>query len=209
MDRPLRQPVAGVVRCPRSWPRWSVRAVAGALLVAAGLALTSPPSSAGALPDADSDGIPDDVECAVGDGPNLLVNGGFELPAFDDPGYHNVPAADMVGWTTTGTQFEVWPDGFLGNPAAEGGQYIELNSSGPDAISQETSVNSGLTYRFRFAHRGRNSSEHLAFHLDGASSALLTGDSHGIPGQWRWMDQLLTIPAGETAVTVHIESLEP
>lgn len=82
---------------------------------------------------------------------NIVLNPSFELPpvgwAIVDP---------IPNWTSTGA-FEVWPTGFLGVPAYDANQFLELEVYGPTTISQPlTGLVPGATCQFSMAILNRS-----------------------------------------------------
>ena len=74
--------------------------------------------------------------------------------------YTFYPQECIPYWQTTAPDdvIEVWGSGFLGVPAYEGNNFIEINasSSASQALYQTFSATIGTTYQLQFAHRGRN-----------------------------------------------------
>eukprot|EP00978_Attheya_sp_CCMP212_P042912 scaffold270382_cov59-Attheya_sp.AAC.1 len=92
-----------------------------------------------------------------------LINPGFEELA---PGVQPVRAGhirqmqegDLVGWKTTASDkyIEVWKDGFLGVPAFEGEQFVELNAKQVSTLYQDQAgIPKGAIVSFKVAHRSR------------------------------------------------------
>ncbi|MES1184898.1 MAG: hypothetical protein ABUL60_13875 [Myxococcales bacterium] len=96
-------------------------------------------------------------------GENELIGGDFEEPAVTcaSSTFCQVPAADVAGWRTSSgvQQIEVWHDGYHGVPAPEGSQFVELDASSPDTLSQDVALPPGQLMYWSFLHRGRNEVE--------------------------------------------------
>jgi hypothetical protein len=92
-------------------------------------------------------------------GPNLIVNGSFELP--DIPTGTAVISPSIPGWSfaprpgTTSSGIEV-QDHVRGAPAAGAGdQFVELDSDGPYLMYQDVATSPGSTYRLAFLYSAR------------------------------------------------------
>ncbi|NDB17700.1 MAG: hypothetical protein EB027_00170, partial [Actinobacteria bacterium] len=53
--------------------------------------------------------------------------------------------SNVPGWSTTASdqQIELWSSGFNGVPAAEGGQFAELNANMTSALYQDVATTPG------------------------------------------------------------------
>lgn len=90
-----------------------------------------------------------------------LINRSFEDPrqTAGTPAVSFVLGSAMPGWETTATddQIEVWSDNFLGVPAFDFDQHVELNAFQVSTLFQDLAgVGAGNLASFRFAHRGRS-----------------------------------------------------
>jgi hypothetical protein len=92
-------------------------------------------------------------------GENQLVNASFEAPLITchDGTYCHFPAAEVEGWQTTSTTrlIEIWHDGYIGVPAPEGSQFVELDATSQDTLSQEVASVPGQLMYWSLLHRGR------------------------------------------------------
>jgi len=83
-------------------------------------------------------------------GQNLVTNGSFETPVYPNGVNWPVP---VTGWTIApDSGFEVWTNS---GPAADGAQFLELDVTTCDTISQTLTTVSGLRYRVRYAYSAR------------------------------------------------------
>lgn len=122
-------------------------------------------------------------------GPNLIGNGGFESPAISK----NWTVRKAPPWSSTnGKGVEIWVSGFLGVPAYDGSQLAELNVAGVTTYSQSVTVTPGKTYRWAFAHRGRDGSERLLVLVDGAEVQTATSPV----GSWTTYEGTFTASSG-------------
>ncbi len=106
-----------------------------------------------------------------------LTNPGFEVPRVKEGTYELVET--MPGWQTTDTRFEIWGTGFLGVPAHEGTQFVELNAYIDGTLFQDSKgIEAGSVLEFTFAHRGRNGDDTMQLIIAdlGADNALEGGD---------------------------------
>src|SRR5580704_5630800 len=98
-----------------------------------------------------------------------LINPGFELfgqPAGTEADHNDASIDPTVGWFTTegDHQIEVWGDGFLGVPAFEGTDFVELNANAVGTLFQLVSgIPAGTIVGFQFAHRGRAGLDTMQF----------------------------------------------
>ncbi|MET3134382.1 hypothetical protein AAKU55_004678 [Oxalobacteraceae bacterium GrIS 1.11] len=92
---------------------------------------------------------------------NLVVNGSFELNRISSPW---APVSQVTGWTSSATgnsAFEIQRGALQGglhgfNPlAADGTQYLELNTDRFTAISQSVATTQGGLYSLTFSYSGR------------------------------------------------------
>ena len=94
------------------------------------------------------------VSCTNCDKP--MENGGAELP--DIVKNYKIISEDLVpGWKTTASdhKIEVWKTGFLGVPAQEGTQFMEINANMSAALYQELCIKPGANVTWSVWHRGR------------------------------------------------------
>lgn len=81
----------------------------------------------------------------------LIVDGGFEVPAISDPGvtWVGLPGASLTGWTSHSSLRGaiLFIDPF--SPVSEGKQAVELEVPG-DSISQTFATIAGTSYRLSF-----------------------------------------------------------
>jgi hypothetical protein len=88
---------------------------------------------------------------------NALQNGGFENPPVPPNTFTLFPQASVPPWQTTDVlgEIEIWGDGFLGVPAAEGGGFAELNANSAGTLYQDVISNPGDTMTWTLMHRAR------------------------------------------------------
>ena len=89
-----------------------------------------------------------------------LVNPSFEygLAPGTELDFNDASIAPSGGWFTTESdhQIEVWGSGFLGVPAFNGSNFVELNANAVGTLFQNiTGASTGQVLDFQFAHRGR------------------------------------------------------
>ncbi|SFL97519.1 FxDxF family PEP-CTERM protein [Rugamonas rubra] len=92
---------------------------------------------------------------------NLVVNGSFEAPLINTAW---TPASTVPGWTSSAggnSAFEIQTDGAHGgnggfnSHAADGQQYLELNTDRLTSITQNVTTSGLATYTLSFAYAGR------------------------------------------------------
>ncbi len=85
------------------------------------------------------------------------INPSFETPLAPPGANWFFNDALVPGWKTTeaDNEIEVWSSGFLGVPAYDGNQFVELNANAPSGLYQDYNTPTPLTFNFSYAHRGR------------------------------------------------------
>jgi VCBS repeat-containing protein len=92
------------------------------------------------------------IQGADGLGPNLLVNGSFEVATIGAKSW--APRSDVTGWSNGGKAIEIWNE-FSGK-ATDGNQHIEIDHDmGLDRISQSFDAATGTEYLLSFDARAR------------------------------------------------------
>ncbi|WP_150546764.1 DUF4347 domain-containing protein, partial [Mesonia oceanica] len=164
--------------------------------------------------DNDNDGILDSVECGFCADP--FVNGGFESPVIPSGTgtYAQTPADQVPGWETTdvNNSIEIWGDGYLGVPAAEGNQFVEINAYSNGTLYQSFCLNgrSG-TVNWAIQHRGRMGvdvaavkfGETLADAIASAPAATLTDGNTA----WGSYSGTYVIPEGQTTLVIGFQAI--
>jgi hypothetical protein len=122
-----------------------------------------------------------------------LVNPGFEygqVPgSFAD--YTDVSGGGnpAFGWNTTAPdhQIEVWGTGFLGVPAFQGQNFVELNANSISTLYQDvTGIPAGASIDFHFAHRGRQGVDTMSLTItDQVTNAVLFSQAYS-DGNQAW-----------------------
>lgn len=157
--------------------------------------------------DLDNDGIPNVIEC---DSASLsLVNGSFEEPKVN-PNTVNYFTEDLVpGWDTSASDdvMEFWGTGFLGVPAADGGQFVELNANEVSTLYQDVTTTPGTVYLYRFYHRGRSGPETMTFYVGAPGAPVKIRDVTTDTSAWQLVTGTYTVPAGQTMTRFSFESL--
>lgn len=129
-----------------------------------------------------------------------LVNGGFEAPFVSDGSYALYAPSDVPGWETTDSAIEMWGNGFLGVPAAQGRQFVEINANIAGTLSQDVVTQPGETLRWSLKHRGREGTDVMRVVI-GAVGGPLTQSGPNIvdgTGAWGTWSGTYTVPAGQT-----------
>jgi hypothetical protein len=102
-------------------------------------------------------------------GENQLINADFEAPIVNcfAGTFCHFPAADVEGWQTTSAtrEIEIWHDGYMGVPSPEGSQFVELDASSQDTLSQDVASQPGQLMYWSFLHRGRNGLESVELRI--------------------------------------------
>ncbi|RYZ07614.1 MAG: hypothetical protein EOO73_11600 [Myxococcales bacterium] len=146
-------------------------------------------------------------------GLNQLVNPGMENPLIgsvsDCPSdFCQVAASRVLGWRTTSEAqvIEVWADGYWGVPAAEGGQFIELDADTPDTLYQDLVLMPGELVYWSIRHRGRLGEESIEVLLGPPESPRLQGALTTSTEQWREYSGLYRVGADESVTRFSLAS---
>lgn len=115
---------------------------------------------------------------------SLKLSRGYEPPnfSFEEPEIRKSSfafASTIPGWQTSVRAFEIWSTGFLGVPAYDGDQFVELNAHEDGVLYKEsTGIERDAVLEFSFAHRGRNGDDTLKLTITdlGADNAVGGGD---------------------------------
>jgi hypothetical protein len=142
-------------------------------------------------------------------GDNLLLNAGFEAPLIstcptvESGPYCEFPAADIAGWQTSGLDqvIEIWQDGFRGVPAAEGGQFGELDATSPDTLWQDVELRRGQLMYWSFQHHGRNGIEKLELLIGPPDAPASIGVFSSGVDAWQTQTGLYRVPDDAGRVT--------
>ena len=154
--------------------------------------------------------------------PPVLVNGGFEVPATGVPNT-DVPAANAgsatpgVGWSTNDPALvlEIWQNGFLGIASDTGGQFVEINATSQDTLTQNVATVPGTRVRWRLAHRGRLGTDTMRLQV-GAPAGPLTAqvpDGQSVAdisdgtAAWGHYTGVYTVPAGQTSTRMDFAAI--
>jgi hypothetical protein len=138
-------------------------------------------------------------------GQNLVTNGSFEDPAYSNPVNYPVP---VTGWTIgPDSGFEVWR-GYEG-PAADGAQYLELDVTQCNTISQTFPTVSGTRYTVRYAFSARPgvSSNRVDVRWNGQLISSANADGSGI-SQTAWTYYSTMVEATTTSTTLTLTDVD-
>jgi hypothetical protein len=140
---------------------------------------------------------------------NLLVNGGFELPAIDTKVTRFIEVKSIPGWNLSSGPFIEVQNHAAGSPA-EGQQFVELDSTASSGIYQDVSTVPGETYQLRFAFSARPgfgpTENHIQAQFNGVGGADLTVADLTADGtalsdtQWNYFTYTVTATSSTTRV---------
>jgi hypothetical protein len=140
-------------------------------------------------------------------GENQLRNASFEVPVdtCQNDTFCQFPAQDLGGWQTTSAAqvIEVWRDGYLGVPAPDGSQFVELDATSQDTISQEVALPPGQLMYWSFLHRGRNGIETVQLRVGPPEATVSQGVFTSEADAWSSYSGLYRV--GETEVVTRVE----
>ncbi|BDI29115.1 hypothetical protein CCAX7_11660 [Capsulimonas corticalis] len=138
---------------------------------------------------------------------NLITNGSFEAPSIN-PGsyslYNSIP-----GWTlASGSKIEI-QNNIVGK-AADGFQFVELDSDASSSIMQTINTTAGKHYQLTFAFSARPgtglSDNILGVNWNGASVSKLTANGSG-QGDTHWKTYTYDLVAHGSTSTVQFSDL--
>jgi hypothetical protein len=146
-------------------------------------------------------------------GENQLLGAGFEAPVVtcENPMFCQVPAAEVQVWQTTSSAqvIEVWHDGYLGVPAFEGNQFVELDAMSRDTLSQEVALPPGQLMYWSFMHRGRKQRESVELSIGPPEAMVSQGLFWARPDAWYPHSGLYRVGDTETVTRFELASQTP
>jgi hypothetical protein len=146
-------------------------------------------------------------------GENQLLGAGFEAPVVtcESPMFCQVPAAEAQPWQTTSAAqvIEVWHDGYLGVPAFEGSQFVELDAMSRDTLSQDVALPPGQLMYWSFMHRGRNARESVEVNIGPLEATVSEGLFWAKPDAWYPHSGLYRVGDAETVTRFELASQTP
>jgi VCBS repeat-containing protein len=96
------------------------------------------------------------IQGADGLGPNLLINGSFEVATIAAKSW--APRNDVTGWSNGGKPIEIWNE--YSGQATDGNQHIEIDYDlGLDRVSQSFDAATGTEYLLTFDARARRADQ--------------------------------------------------
>ncbi len=140
---------------------------------------------------------------------DAVGNGGFETPPVSPDTYTLFPAASVPFWETTDGfgEIEIWGDGFLGVPAAEGNAFAEINANTDATLYQDVTSTPGATITWTLDHRGRDGVDTMQVLIGDANVADVDGsagwdytspDLMDGTSAWGTHSDDYVVPAGQT-----------
>jgi PEP-CTERM motif len=120
-----------------------------------------------------------------------LINPGFEYgqPVDSEADYNDASVNPAGGWFTTETdhQIEVWGSGWVGVPAYEGNNFVELNANAVGTLYQDTSgIATGNVVGYQFAHRGREGDDTMELDITDVTTGTTLFSSQYTDGDTAW-----------------------
>jgi hypothetical protein len=143
-------------------------------------------------------------------GENLLANASFEEPPASCGAPFCTPNdAEVPGWTTSAGDetMEIWRDGYLGVPAADQAQFIELDATTADTLSQELVLPGDQLVYWSFQHRGRVTTEAVEVLIGPPEQQESQGVFRAPRGVWRLHSGLYRVPSDATRIVLSLASL--
>ncbi len=140
---------------------------------------------------------------------NALINGDFEQPFTNT--FKIIDDATVTGWNTTASdkKIEFWNDGFLGTPAYEGKQFVELNANMSSALYQDMPTTPETKLIWGFAHRGRNGIDSMYFEVGEPGGPYQKIKTVSTGKYWAFYSGIYEVPAGQTTTRFYYTSAMP
>jgi hypothetical protein len=149
---------------------------------------------------------------------DMIGNGGFETPPVSPNTYTLFPAASVPPWQTTdgSGEIEIWGDGFLGVPAAEGNAFAEVNANTDSTLYQDVISTPGATISWSLQHRGRAGDDTMQVLIGDANVADVNGSTgwdYTSPGltdgnsAWGMHGDDYVVPDGQTCTRFGFRSV--
>lgn len=147
-----------------------------------------------------------------------LENGGFEVPPQPADTFAFYDAVDVPPWQTTDSlgKIEIWGDGFLGVPAAEGDGFAEINANSPGTLYQDVVSTPGETMTWTLQHHGRQGNDVMRVLIGDANTADVASDTgwnyfspdltDGVTAWGTHTDQYV-VPVGQTCTRFGFRSI--
>ena len=111
----------------------------------------------------DEDPIDITVTADLAMGPDLIINGSFELPDVSSNSLNNY--SSIPGWTASSGFVQIH-DNFGGHTASDGSQYLDIDAEvGIDHVYQDVETENGQTYQLDFAAADRSGHGTNAFQV--------------------------------------------
>jgi len=136
------------------------------------------------------------VSCTSCDEP--MINPGIEVPSINNSTM--LHEDDVPGWETNATdhKIEIWASGFLGVPAQEGNQFLELNANEISDLYQEVCINPGSSITWSVWHRGRLGVDVAEVKIGGSIESAITLETMS-DGNTAWgkYQGTYTVPEGQ------------
>jgi hypothetical protein len=143
-------------------------------------------------------------------GENQLLDAGFEEPpvtCFNDS-FCQFTVDEVQGWQTSSAAqvIEVWRDGYLGVPASEGSQFVELDAQSQDTLWQEVALPPGQLVYWSFLHRGRNGVERVEVSIGPPDATVSQGRFASPSDAWYLHSGLYRVGADEVVTRIELAS---
>ncbi|UUV20080.1 prepilin-type N-terminal cleavage/methylation domain-containing protein (plasmid) [Fusobacteria bacterium ZRK30] len=152
----------------------------------------------------------------VGDVKAMEVNDRGEYinnPSFENLNtgvYAQVDASSIEHWNTTASdnKIEVWSDGFLGVPAADGNHFLELNANEVASLYQEVVTIPGTVLKWSINHRGRLGEDTATISVGNGEDAVILETMKDSNDQWGTYTGTYIVPEGQTVTTFYLNSVD-
>lgn len=152
----------------------------------------------------------------VGDVKAMEVNDKGEYinnPSFENLNtgrYAQVDASRIEHWNTTASdnKIEVWSDGFLGVPAADGNHFLELNANEVASLYQEVVTIPGTILKWSISHRGRSGVDTASISVGTGEDAVILEILKDGNDSWGTYTGTYIVPEGQTVTRFSLDSID-
>jgi gliding motility-associated-like protein len=136
-------------------------------------------------------------------------NGGFEIPNQSAGTMSMYHENQVPGWETTASDhlLEFWGSGFLGVPAYEGNQFVEINATQFAALFQDIPTTPGDTMVWSFAHRARAGIDVIRVKIGSPGNTTDHGTFSSPTTEWQIKSGIYVVPPGITISRFEFEAI--
>lgn len=105
-------------------------------------------------------------------------------------------------------KIEVWKDGFLGVPAADGDYFLELNATEVASLYQEVVTIPGTVLKWSINHRGRRGEDTATISIGSCEDMIILETMKDGNDEWGTYTGTYIVPEGQTVTKFSLNSVE-